>query len=363
MNRLVVHHKYADGMAFDLSGYRNHGVPYSVTNAEAPFAPGFDYTNANGRVIVAPSSSLQDLLSVRAVVTFYLNASGGLTRRYNLIEGHLCFALFVNPDGSLSGTIVDADGQWTGTQSAANIVFPGRWHQAEIRHDGVNECCIYLDGIPVGTSYNAHGPVRSVGPHGIAVGHWPESSGQYTFDGFIREVLVYKYDPTVAAKGLRNPCCDRSRGALDDVAAKLRNMGYTAEKARSQGMELIKFGLSISAKVRGTDPARSHEHSTLSAMALSAFRQANNQTLNSALAQLAAMAAATLSPSDQQQIHDQQERLVKALPLPLKDWQSLISNMCMGEGKVDPKAILDAVTEAVGSRTPSHSKKSKKKEN
>ncbi|MGA9957355.1 MAG: hypothetical protein WBQ06_03670, partial [Acidobacteriaceae bacterium] len=120
MNRLVVHQIYANGMAFDLSGFRNHGVPYAVSQAIAPFAPGFDYTQQDSRVIVAPSTSLEDLLAVRAIVTFYLNPSGGLTRRYNLIEGHLCFALFVNPDGSLSGTILDADGNWAGAQSSAN---------------------------------------------------------------------------------------------------------------------------------------------------------------------------------------------------------------------------------------------------
>ena len=60
------------------------------------------------------ASSLEDLIAVRAIVSFYLNPPGGLSRRYNLIEGHLCFALFVNPDGSLQGTIVDAEGELGG---------------------------------------------------------------------------------------------------------------------------------------------------------------------------------------------------------------------------------------------------------
>ena len=201
MNRLVVHHIYADGMAFDLSGYRNHGVPFAVAAAPASYAPGFTYASGESRVIVEPSHSLQDLIAIRAIVSFYLNPAGGLSRRYNLIEGHLCFALFVNPDGSLQGTIVDAEGNWAGAQSPPNAVSSGVWHQAEIRHDGVNQCSIFLDGTPVGTSYAADGPVGSVGPHGIAIGHWPEVSGQYTFDGYIRETWVYKYDPALAARG------------------------------------------------------------------------------------------------------------------------------------------------------------------
>jgi len=110
MNRLVMHHIYANGMAFDLSGYRNHGVPYDVSQAPTPYAPSFTYTQPNSRVLVSASASLQDLIAVRAVTTFNLDPAGGITRRYNLIEGHLCFALFINPDGSLSGTIIDAEG-------------------------------------------------------------------------------------------------------------------------------------------------------------------------------------------------------------------------------------------------------------
>jgi hypothetical protein len=347
MNQLVVHQIYANGMAFDLSGHRNHGTPYFVTQAGAPYAPSFDFTGGDSRVIVAPSQSLQDLLAVRAVVTFYLDPPGGLTRRYNLIEGHLCFALFVNPDGSLSGTILDASGNWAGAQSAPNAVSVGGWHQAEVRHDGVNQCALFLDGVPVGTSYAANGPVGSVGPNGIAIGHWPEPSGQYTFEGYIRETWVYKYDPALAAKNLLNPCCASSRPAIDEVAAKLRSMGYTAENARATGMDLIKFGLSLSAKVRGTDPARSKKHATLSAQALAAFQQGDGAAYTAALTQLAVMAATTLSRTEQEQIHAEQERLVKQLPLPLPQWQSLIAKLCLGGAKIDPNAILSGVTQAL----------------
>jgi hypothetical protein len=352
MNLLVVHHIYANGMAFDLSGYRNHGKPYAVADAAAPYAPSFAYSTGDSQVIVAPSPSLEDLLAVRAAVTFYLDPPGGLSRRYNLVEGHLSFALFVNPDGSLAGTILDADGNWAGAQSPPNAVSTGRWHQAEIRHDGVNQCLIFLDGVPIGSSYVPRGPVRSVGAHGIAIGHWPEVSGQYTFSGHIREAWVWKYDPAKAAKDLLNACCPQYREALDETAETLRGMGYTAEKARQQGMDLMKFGLSISAQVRGSDRVRSQKHAALSALALAAFKKGDSSAYTSALTQLAEMSATTLSAADQQQIHAQQELLVKELPLPLKQWQTLINKLCWGEAKVDPKSVLDGVKEAVGTNQP-----------
>ncbi len=351
MNLLVIHHIYANGMAFDLSGYRNHGTPYFVTEAAAPYAPSFTYAMPGSRVVVAHSPSLQDLLAVRAVVTFYLNPTGGISQRYNLIEGHLSFALYVDPDGSLSGTIVDAAGNWGGPQSAPKLITTGRWYQAEIRHDGVNQCTIFLDGFPVGTSYAAKGPVHSVGPNGIYIGHWPEVPDQYTFAGFIRETWVYKYDPATAAKGLLDPCCRDYRAALDATAATLRSGGYTAEQARQRGMELVKFALSICASVRGTDPVRSQKQIALAALGLAAFERGDSNAYTNALTELAIMAATTLSTADKQQINTQQGQLVSALPLPIASWQNLISKMCWA-AKVDPQAVLNAVSQAISTQEP-----------
>lgn len=345
-------------MACDLSGYRNHGVPFDVAAAVDPYAPGLTYASGDSRVIVSPNQSLQDLIAVRAVVSFYLDPSEPETRRYNLMEGHLCFALFVNPDGSLSGTIVDAEGEWAGAQSQPHIVSSGRWHQAELRHDGVNQCSLYLDSVPVATSYTASGPVGSVGPNGIAIGHWPEPSGQYTFAGHLREARVYKYDPAQAAQGLLDPCCSGSREALDDIAQQLRAAGYTRERAREQGMELIKFGLSVSAQVRGNDAVRSQEQVTVTAQALAAFLHGDANAYTTAVASLAATAVASLSEADQQEIRDRQEELVNGLPLPIKQFQGLLDHMCLGKTKVNPKAVVDAVSRAMkAERNPKNTRK------
>jgi Concanavalin A-like lectin/glucanases superfamily len=353
VNRLVVHHIYAGGVACDLSGYRNHGLPYDVSQAAAPYAPAFAYSGPGSRVIVPPSQSLQDLLAVRAVAEFYLDPAGGLSQRYNLIEGHLCFALFVNPDGSISGTIVDAGGQWAGAQSAPNLVSTGQWHQAELRHDGINQCSLYLDGAAVATSYEANGPVGSVGPNGIAIGHWPEPSGQYTFAGYLRQIWVYKYDPALAATGLLDPCCDGSRAALDDMAGTLRSMGYTREKAQADGMALIKLGLSASAQARANDPAASQQQAALSAQALAAFAGGDSNAYNNALARLARMAMQNLSPAQTQQLHAQEQDLVTALPLPIKDFQSLLAKMCFGQVKLNPATVVNTVIPGTGTTSGS----------
>lgn len=114
MNRLVVHHMHANGAAYDFSGYWNQGLPFDATDTPAPDAPGFTYASEDSRVSVSPSNSLQDLLVVRAVVSFNLNPEGGMTRSCYLTEGRPSFGLAVEPDGSPQGMILDAAGNWTG---------------------------------------------------------------------------------------------------------------------------------------------------------------------------------------------------------------------------------------------------------
>jgi hypothetical protein len=358
MNRLVIRHTYMHGVAFDNSNNRNHGFPYSVTQAGGAFAPGFEFRTPDSRVVVRPSDTLQDLIAVRAVVTFFLDPSGGLVRRYNLIEGELSFALFVQPDGSLMGTILDAAGQWNGAQSAPNLVAPGRWHQAELRHDGINECLIFLDGVQVGGSYGAPGPVRSVGPNGVAVGHWPEPPGVYTLEGYIRSIEVYKYDPVQAAKGLLDPCCIR-RESLDDFADRLRAKGYTAGAARQQAMEILNFGLQLAGAVRGSDPAVSKRHALFADQALAAFLRGDAASYNEALAELAALASSRLSGAQLNALHSRMEELIKQLPLPVKDWQRLIGDLCWGETKLDPTELARDYEAALKRASGTHHPKGK----
>jgi hypothetical protein len=342
MNKLVVRQTYIHGTAFDTSNNRNHGIPYAVMQSTGGFAPAFEFRSPDSRVVIRPSASLQDLIAVRAVVDFYLDPVGGtLTRRYNLIEGELSFALFVNPDASLQGTVLDANSQWNGAHSAPNLVQRGRWHQAELRHDGINQCLIFLDGVQVGAGYGAPGQVRSIGPNGIAVGHWPEPSGVYTMDGYIRGVEVYKYDPTDAAKSLLDSCCIK-RESLDAFADQLRKKGFTAAAAAQQGMELLKFGLDLSGAVRGNGPAASQQHALLSEQALAAFLSENSAAYANALGRLAAMTTQRLSQAEMQSLRGRQETLIKQLPLPIKDWQKLIEDLCWGRTKADPQAIATA---------------------
>ena len=136
MNRLAVHHMYANGTACDFSWYRSHGLPLDATDTPASDAPGFTSASEDSPVSVPPSDSLQDLLAVRAAVSFNLNPEGGLARSCCLIEGRASFGWAVEPDGSLQGRFLDAAGNWTGVQSLVRVVSTGTRHAARLSFTG-----------------------------------------------------------------------------------------------------------------------------------------------------------------------------------------------------------------------------------
>jgi hypothetical protein len=108
------------------------------------------------------------------------------------------------------------------------------------------------------------------------------------------------------------------------------------------------MGLSASAQARANDPAASQRQATLSAQTLAAFQAGDSNAYNNALAQMAIMAMNNLSPAQVQQLHSQEQALVKALPLPIKEFQNLITKMCLGKVKLNPTTVLNTVIQGTG---------------
>ena len=250
MSQLVLHHHYTYGSTFDVSTFGNHGQPHLVTTGTAAFASSLHFQHSDSRVTVAPSQSLNNLFAIAAKVRFYLE--GAVTQRLNLIEGFVSFALFVEPTGALTGTIVDANGAWSGASSGANLVRPGVWHEAWLAHDGINQLELRLDDATVALSDNVYGPVRSVGDLGIAIGNWPDA-GTYPFAGYIDEVKLYRYDPRKDLQGLLDPCCFDGR-EFDAVLAELKR--NTVLSVDGGYWQLLQWLARIAALLRGGNADR-----------------------------------------------------------------------------------------------------------
>ena len=250
MNQLVLHHHYAYGSTFDVSTAGNHGRAELVTPGAAAFWSALRFQSPDSRVSVAPSRSLTNPFSIAALVRFYPEGTA-TGSRHNLIEGFVSFALYVLPTGALAGTIVDANGAWTGASSAPNLVAPNMWHEAWLSHDGINQLELKLDGVVVAREYDVVGPVRSVGDLGIAIGNWPDA-GAFPFVGYIDEVKVYRYDPRKDLQDLLDPCCRDGRD-LDSLMGELKR-NEVLGIGKPGGWQLMTLLARLAALLRTADP-------------------------------------------------------------------------------------------------------------
>jgi hypothetical protein len=236
MWRTIVSQTYLKSVAVDTSGYSNNGIPIQVT----PERPGFLFNQPGSRISIPPSATLQNLGAIQAAVQFTLQPSGPL-HRFNLAEGFESFALFVNPDFSVQGTILDATSTWTGPSSAPGVVSAGTTHTAVLVCDGVNSVQVFLDGALVAENYAVPGSVQSVGNLGIAVGHWPNPPDTYTFQGTIYQFILLNYDPLQDILNLLDLCCVDWR-KLQVFLRELAARGISPAQLANAGAQLAQAG-------------------------------------------------------------------------------------------------------------------------
>ncbi|MBA3512317.1 hypothetical protein [Sphingomonas sp.] len=238
MKRLVLHHRYSTGLPWDVSGFGNHGIARLVQ----PNSGALRFKHAGSRIDVPPSGTLYELGAFRASVTFRLDPHAQ-TRRNNLIEGHLTFALFAAPGGKLQTTILDQNGDWRGASASGLPLFDGQWHRADCGHDGVSTSWVALDGKVVHVRQDVPGPGRPLGPNGVSIGHWPEpSDGGYTLDGDVSHVWLWHHRPDPPDRD----CCTNFQ-KVATVERALRERGFDRRKLADFRQAIQK----ITAKVHG----------------------------------------------------------------------------------------------------------------
>jgi hypothetical protein len=330
LNKLVVHHTYLHGSTFDVSDNRNHGVPVDVVPGADPTIGFYSFGKGDSRIAVQSSPTLQNLYAIRVIVNFNLTAPPPSTGRANLIEGHLSFAVFINPDLSIEATILTPNGTWRGVRSAPSAVSPGRWHKAEFLHDGINTAKLQVDGVLVGSSYDARGPVRSIGPEGIAIGHWPGPDAGYTFNGNIGELLLYKYDPANDLARALNPCCI-DKVALVALLGNVTKAGWDADKLYARGLEMLNLAIEIAAATRGSDPTQTAENQRNAAQLWAAFCSGDTQLYRQSLQRLADQMKRNLSPEQLLSFSQRAMKLVEDVPF---SSQQVARSLCWEHGLV-----------------------------
>jgi len=323
MLRTVLHQTYSSNVAVDTSGFFNQGVPILVT----PLYPGFSFAEAGSRINIPPSSSLSDLGLIQASVAFALSPHGA-AHRYNLIEGYLSFALFVGPDLSISGTILDANGDWTGATSAAGAVTAGANHRATLQSDGISMVRVFLDGSEVASNYSVPGAVRGVGALGIAVGHWPDPPDVYTFEGRIFEVLLQAYDPQNDTIRGVDPCC-YDRKAISRWFAAMARKGVSANHLVQAAQNLAQEAKSAAIAMRGGNAGATVSQQDLAGAVSSALSRRDFTAFEAALDQWRQLAGQRLSQADQAQFANNLKTAIDAFGLSWSDWRAFLRLFCL----------------------------------
>jgi hypothetical protein len=329
MNRLVLHHVYNHGLAFDTSGSGNHGSRVDVTPGSGTFAGSLQWSAGDSAVLVSPSPSLQNLTAIRTAVRFYAEVPPTGPHRLNLIEGQLSFALVVDDDQALHGTVFDPDRNWVGPRSGPGLVQPRQWHVAQFEHDGVSHCRLLLDGAIVGEQFDARGPVRSVGPRGISIGHWAEEPAVYTFDGYIGEVWLYKYDFAREVNNLLDPCCVQWQ-VLDEYVKRLRAHGLDDARLEELTYAALGNAASITAAIRGGTSAGTTEQRAASQALIGSLLRGNRPSLDRARDRFLAFAQSRVPAATLQSLGQALLATLDEFGLDPQDWQRLADAICFG---------------------------------
>jgi Concanavalin A-like lectin/glucanases superfamily len=189
---LVLLHRYADRRPHDLSGHGNRGygeLQAATGPGGRPSAAAFD--GMRSRIFVPPSPSLgrPGGTSVDVVVNV-----AELGRRRTLVEGYLSFAVYVETDGAVGGSVLTAGG-WSGIRSAAGLVPLGRWIMVTFTYTGDEVMALWVDGELVAEAYRRLGEGRGISwPFGLSIGAWPDAD-QRVLEGAIEEVKLWRPPP------------------------------------------------------------------------------------------------------------------------------------------------------------------------
>lgn len=314
VDRLIVHHTYRGSTVFDLSGNRNHGIPEGAVTV---FGDGrADFAGDEDCIRIPASESLSGLRAVRVAVTFQWTPPAlQFPSRFNLAEGYLSFALFIervgeSSRGKLVGSVLDRTGAWHTISSAENALTPRRWHTVEFVHDGISSARLDLDGVTVAQGFDLPGPVQGIqNPYGLAIGRWPDPEPRYTFVGAISEFQLWKDRPE-ALREVVDQCCCENTAAADTAFARLRESdpdlrGHVAAAEELYDIGSRAFGLMAS----GSETTREHAYSLARRVAL-AIGTRDPRALQDAIISAATLSQAQIPTAERGELTN---RMVNAL--------------------------------------------------
>lgn len=324
MRKLFLQHRYLDLPTRDVSGNGNDGIGYDLVGGTGPFNSAAYFNGSTSWVKVPRSSSMDALGQMACRVVFRVDAAAPL-RRLNLVEGFVSFALTVNPDRSVSFTIVDRRGNWRGCQSAPAIVSANTWHTAVAAHDGISEARISLDATVVAQANDVLGPVRSVGARGVAIGRWPDSAA-YQFQGYLSEVALFKFDPEPENNLILGASCVDGEAVAALIGRMSDRLGRETLIAWARDVQEV---LQDSAQAIQTHERDTDAHRKRVAAAVIAIGKRDGSEFQRAFGDYSRHAARAIQGESTAGVRERFAALVEGMPLSEEERQQLARALCL----------------------------------
>ncbi|HST81869.1 MAG TPA: hypothetical protein VLL08_09075 [Kineosporiaceae bacterium] len=186
---LVLHHRYENPQPHDLSGHGSLGYAPAARAEGRDGRPGAAvFDGAGDRVFVPPTPALTRPGGLRVDVSVRVEEFG---HRRTLVEGYLSFAVFVERDGTLAGSLYRYQ-EWTGVASRPGLVPLDRWITVTFVAASDGTMFLIMDGETVASAYRELGPPAGVEwPFGLSVGAWPDADRR-VLKGRVDELKVWR---------------------------------------------------------------------------------------------------------------------------------------------------------------------------
>ena len=327
MNKLLLHHYYAAGDLRDVSDYHHDGVPHGVARGVDGFRHSLAFDGAGSWIQVPWSPAMDPIMSLRMRVTFHVAGEAPSRRMTDrrIIDAHGSFNLSVSSHIVLE--VFDRNGESYVCPSDEIIDHEG-WYTADVFLDGISQAKLFLQGREV-ASNSVPGPVRPIGPAGIAIGR---SIDGYAgpFLGHISEIEMYKYDPEPEVKRfLAAPCVDIKATAklVETALSRGKPAGLVA-----WAQDLFDVGIAASRALRGDDRAGAERTMQDEHALMEALYARDPARFREALARLTARARG-LDGETLRALAGRLESLGTGLPLDAAEQTELARALCV-EGYV-----------------------------
>jgi hypothetical protein len=214
--------RYEDSQVVDHTDFANHA------NMSAGITANPGYTTLNGGddqlEIPAAVESLQRFSGLRIEAAIRPTS---LPHRLNLVEGWMAFALIIEANGTLAGTIYDGQ-TWVGVISTQTVPM-NHWSRVQFDYDGISIGRLHLNGSVVGTRLDM--PMGMRQPHQvITLGHWPRGDARYTFHGDLGHVRIDRRDhedawrDALAGMLCQHPLASRQAAAMTELLLLVRSI-------------------------------------------------------------------------------------------------------------------------------------------